>query len=280
LKIVGEISSRNCTANEYFEATITVSNGARNGRVKIDIPKCIEGAEARMNSLKSTLDDFNWLEASLVGSSTLVLAFAPNIENVQIIVPQYCESNVYGLKNETKKKTAFHFVNGFSSLGASFEVTGHALVSASIAGSVEAGANISSHMKGSLLLEAGTRGKFIPIENWFSNVKSIVDKDDDFRDPDFAKALLTVDGSFDATLQIREPFQFDGPSLVKASFVTPYQVDLIDLFMDDNADARQNTPDIQVEGLLPTLWDLKNFRLVQMCCLANCICSPKLFHQY
>lgn len=258
LKMLRQISEADCERPE-FELTLTLYHDQDTPvEHTITMNTCSNGgAEARKDALNDafnkSITDNDEVSVSLVGTSTIVLAFNPYWTKVQTSVPDVYTDNVYGMANDTKIKGLFQFANGFTSLDANLGVTGSAVVSARILDSIEAGATIDSFVTGSLAFESGTRGVMIPLEEWFSNIRSIVDPTDDFYDPDFSSAIISLDGHFKASVELREPFALDLPVSAKGFFVTPFELDLLDQSTNNTA-----RPNVQFDIELPNIGDLGN----------------------
>lgn len=213
------------------------------------------GIEARKNAFNAAVAAAvgDEVTVSIVGTSSLVLAFKPYWSKVEIAVPAAYSENAYGLRNDTQKKSLFQFANGLTELDASLGISGLAIVSASILDSIEVGATIDASVTGSLQFQSGTLGQLVPLDDWFSNLRSIMDPTDEFYDPDFASAVVTVDGSFDAEVELRQPFQLDIPASFKGYFFTPFELNLLNTSAIGTA-----RPDVRFDIDIPSIGDIGN----------------------
>jgi hypothetical protein len=263
LKIVGEIKNETCINSTFaFNISLYHDNDDPITRT-ITVPSCPEGIQARANALNSTIMAALGDEATvsiikqvlLVGNATLVISFNPHWSKVKIAVSAAYPKNVYGLTNDTQKKFPFHFANGLTALEASLGISGSATVSATILDSVEVGATIDASVTGSLQFQSGTSGQLIPLDNWFSNLRSMTNPADPFHDPDFASAVVSVDGTFDAEVKLKQPFQLDVPASFEGYFSTPFELNLLDTSAIGTA-----RPDVRFDINLPNIGDLGNLR--------------------
>jgi hypothetical protein len=256
LKILGEINSTSCE-RKNFEFNITLYHDDDKPETHtISMIICTEeGVSARRNALgnavSAALD--GEVTVSIVGTSSLVLAFNPYWTKVATVVPYAHRDNIYGLSNDTQKKASFQFANGLTWIEANLGISGSADVSATVLDSIEVGATIVSDVSGSLQFDAGTKGQLVPFDTWLSNMRSLTDPNDPFHDPDFASAVISLDGSFEAKVELREPFHLDAPSFFTGSFSAPYELDLL------NISAVSNTrPDVKFDIDLPTIGDIRS----------------------
>jgi hypothetical protein len=269
LKIVGEISEGACT-DQNFEFNITLFHGNDDPTTyTISMTSCSEGIEARKDALNSKVvaalgDD---VTVSLIGNATLALSFDPNWDKVKIAVPANYSRNIFGLSNDTQKKLPFQFANGLTELEASLDISGSATVSTTILDSIEAGATLDSSVTGSLHFQSGTSGQLIPLDNWFSNLRSITNPTDPFHDPDFASATVSVDGSFNAEVELRTPFELDVPVSFEGFFAAPFELNLLDTsaigtarpdvrFLLDMDAVSISRPDVKFDIDLPHIGDI------------------------
>lgn len=256
LKIVGEINATSCESSSFaFNITLYHDDDDPITHT-LGMTTCSEeGIEARKNALNNVVSAALNGDAtvSIVGTSSLVLAFDPYWTEVKTVVPYAYRNNIYGLSNDTQKKASFQFANGLTWLEASLSISGSADVSATVLDSIEVGASITSAVIGSLQFDAGTKGQLIPFDTWLSNMRSLTDPTDPFHDPEFAQASISLDGSFSATVELREPFQFDTPSSFTGSFAAPYEVNLL------NVTAVGSTqPNVIFDIDLPNIGDIRN----------------------
>ena len=255
LKAISEVVEDNCTSADqnldfdivlYHDADAPIAHN-------ISITSCSEGIAARVETVQSSIHavmNESDVTVSLVGASSLVIAFDPYWSKTEMFVP---EVNIYGLTNGTFKKGGYHFANGATALHVDLGLSGGATVSATVLDSIEVAAGIDAFIAGSLEFNAGTRGKLIQIDDWFSNIKSMWNTSDEFHEPDFATASLSVDGSFEASVEVREPFALDLPVSFGGSFASPFELNLLNLTA-----AGIRRPDIKFDIDLPNIGDIKN----------------------
>ena len=230
LKIIGTINEANCTVSDDNVDFDIILGDESPVSYNISIPNCVEGAEARIDSVRRSVNNVVGVEdvtVSLVGASSLVLAFNPHWSKVEVYVP---EENIYGLKNDTRKKSKWHFANGATAFELGLGVSGAAVLSAQLLDAWEIEADIDASIRGDLQFNSGISGQLIPMDIWFSNIRSIFDPSDDFYDADFASCLLSLDGDFEASVEITEP-SYLGPltrTSVDGYFAKPFQLDLLD----------------------------------------------------
>jgi hypothetical protein len=256
LKIVSEVSETNCTAsNTNLNFDIILSRDdeppvAHN----ITISSCAEGAAARVETVKSSVTSVVSQEditVSLVGTTSLVLAFNPYWSKVEVYV---LEENIYGLVNDTQKKTGFHFANGATELQVDLDVSGGATVSATLLDTIEVDASIDAWISGSLQFNSGSNGQLVPLDTWFSNMKSLLDASDEFHNPDFATCAIAMDGMFNALVEVRDPFALDGgPVTFEGAFRSPFELNLL-----DPLEVSSKQPNIDIDINLSNIGDVKN----------------------
>ena len=190
LKIFNTVPITNCTdldQNVDFDIILYKENNPPIAH-NISIIGCEEGVAARIETVKSSVNAVIGEEevtVSLVGSSSLVLAFNPYWSKVELFV---LSENIYGLSNTTQKKTKWHFANGATTLGLGLHVAGEAAVSANVLDSIEVVAVIDASIGGDLEFNSGISGQLVTLDTWFANVRSMLNTSDDFYEPDFAKA--------------------------------------------------------------------------------------------
>ena len=255
LKFIGEIEESQCTdSNQNFNFRIMLYHHQETPIThNISITDCSEGVPARVEALRSGINSVvgeDDVTVSLVGSSSIVLAFNPYWSKVGVEV--FAE-NIYGLTNDTQKKSGFHYANGATELQASFGLSGGATVSASVSDAVEVAASIDASVSASLQLSTGTSGLLVPLDTWLSNVRSMLNTSDEFHDPDFARATITLDGDFEASVKAREPFALDLPLSFGGFFAEPFELDLLNL-----TSVTSRRPDISFDIDLPNIGDIKN----------------------
>eukprot|EP00956_Cyclotella_meneghiniana_P029717 scaffold72860_cov51-Cyclotella_meneghiniana.AAC.1 len=211
LKCVSEISEDNCaSANQNVDFDIILFRDDNPPvAYNISITSCAEDVAARVEIIKNGVnaaigEGQEEVTVSLVGTSTLVLAFNPYWSKAQIYV---LEENIYGLTNDTQKKSGFHIANGATALEVGLELSGEATVSANVLDTIEVAANIDASMSGYLRFNSGTGGQLVPLDTWFSKVKSMLNASADFHDPDFATCTLSVDGDFQTSVEAKQPLE-------------------------------------------------------------------------
>ena len=256
LKILGEVNETNCTdldQNVDFDIILYKENNPPIAH-NISIIGCEEGVAARIETVKSSVNAVVGEEevtVSLVGSSSLVLAFNPYWSKVELFVPK---RNIYGLKNETTKKTKWHFANGATTLGLGLHVAGEAAVSANVRDAIEVVAVIDASIGGDLEFNSGISGQLVPMNIWFSNLKSMFDPSDEFYDPDFATCRFSLDGAFDAKVEITKPFDIGIPLLhAEGYFASPFILDIL-----DRSAVQSDRPDVILEIDFPLIGKIKN----------------------
>ena len=223
-----------CTTN----VTVTCSGGTT--------------ADDRVTNMRSALYSTNLRDdvtASLVGTSTLVLSFIPTFSYAEIYIETEYEDNIFGLNNETMKKSQFQFANGQAQFAVDVGVSGNAEVAANVGGVVEISADIEAELSGSLLLKAGNAGELIPMGDWVSKVINLTAPEN----ARFAEASASFDGSFSITGSVNEPFEMTMPS-TRGEFREPYQLNLLALITSGSASIPE--PDIRLD--IPSIGDLGN----------------------
>ena len=255
LKIVGTIDESNCTSSDQNVDFDIILGDKSPITHNIRILSCEEGVGARVDSVRRSVNELIGVEdvtVSLVGSSSLVLAFNPHWSKVEVYVP---EENIYGLKNNTQKKSKWSFANGATAIELGLGVSGAAVLSAELLDSFEVAADIDASIRGDLQFNSGISGQLVPMDVWFSNIRSIFDPSDDFHDPDFASCIVSLDGDFGASVEVTRP-EFLG-SLTKTSvdgyFTRPFQLDLL-----DPTAVRSKKPDITLDIDIPNFGEIKN----------------------
>jgi hypothetical protein len=247
LKLSTTLSDENCTAEGPYEFNLTVDGNL----TEVELP-CVNGTENRRAAMETALvnafGENETFTVSLVGNSSLALAFNPTIASVKIAISV---TNKYGIKNDTQKKMPFHILLGKTELGANVRIFGSATVSARLQDSIEVGADIEAAVGGFLSLSAGTEEEFLPFNKWLAALKTARDPEDDFYIPNFATASVTVDGEFAASVEVRKPFELELPLGVKGEFAEPFALNLLDL------DAIKSTkPNISLDVDIPKIGDL------------------------
>lgn len=256
LKIVSQIDvETNCTSsNQNLDFDIILYRNDDDPIAhNISITSCAEGAAARVETIKNRVNAVVGEEdvtVSLVGSSSLVLAFNPYWSKVQTYV---LEENIYGLTNDTQKKASFHFANGATALEVNLGLSGGATVSANVLDSIEVAASIDASVGGSLQFNAGSSGQLIPLDTWFSNIRTMLNASDEFHEPGFATCTLSMDGSFGASVEVREPFAIDAPMAFDGSFASPFSLDVLNI-----SAVSLTRPRIQFDIDLPNIGDIGN----------------------
>ena len=256
LKIVSQIDvETNCTSsNQNLDFDIILYRNDDDPIAhNISITSCAEGAAARVETIKNGVNAVVGEEdvtVSLVGSSSLVLAFNPYWSKVQT---HALEENIYGLTNDTQKKASFHFANGATALEVNLGLSGGATVSANVLDSIEVAASIDASVGGSLQFNAGSSGQLIPLDTWFSNIRTMLNASDEFHEPGFATCTLSMDGSFGASVEVREPFAIDAPMAFDGSFASPFSLDVLNI-----SAVSLTRPRIQFDIDLPNIGDIGN----------------------
>lgn len=254
LKIASDISKDSCTSSNenlnfdiilYHDNDAPVIHEISVNQCVVDVAGRVEMVKNRVNAVVSEED----VTVSLVGVSSLVLAFNPHWSKVELYV---FEENIYGLRNSTQKKSGYHVANGATALEVSLGLSGGATANARVLDTIEVSASIDASIEGSLKFDAGTSGQLVPLDTWFSNFRSMLNASDEFHDPDFATAIISMDGSFVASINVREPFALDLPLSLDGSFVEPFELDLLNV-----SAVTSNRPEIQFDIDLPNIRDIK-----------------------
>lgn len=274
LKIVSQINNEtDCTSSNQnldFDIILYHDNDPPVAR-NISITSCVEGVSERVETVKTAINNVVSeadVTVSLVGSSSLVLAFSEHWTKVQTYV---LEENIYGLTNDTQKKAQFHFANGATELEIDLGLSGGATVSASVLDTIEVAASVNASIGGDLQFNAGSNGQLIPLDKYFSNIKAMMNSSDEFHEPGFATATLSVDGDFEASVDVREPFALEIPLSFDGSFKVPFELDLL-----NTSAVTLTRPDISFDIDLPNIGDIGNLsfggkfiQCVVLCCLAS-----------
>jgi hypothetical protein len=169
------------------------------------------------------------------------------------------EDNIYGLRNDTQQKSGWYFANGVTSFEASLGLFGGATVSATVFDAVEVAASIDAFISGSVQFKSGESGQLIPLDKWFSNVKSMLDPTDEFHDPNFAKCTLSLDGGFSAAVSMREPFAIGLPVSADGSLVSPFRLNLLNI-----PALGISHPEVKLDINLPNFGDIKKMSFSQV----------------
>jgi hypothetical protein len=238
LKIVSQINETNCTGDNFvFNISLHRSKVSLNKTVSLN--NCSDdGIVARKNSLQTAVEaafndnndatESDDISVTLVGEdATLVLAFHNSWSSVVISVPPEHTWNVYGITNGTKKKGGLQFAVGLIELEANLDLSGSATASATLLDSVEAEASVNADVSGYMKFGTGTKGRLLPTDEWASKIKSVLTPTDEFYDPDFARASLTMDGRFRASVELKKPFEIELPLSVKGGFKKPFELSLL-----------------------------------------------------
>jgi hypothetical protein len=230
LKIVSQISETNCTV-ENFVFNIILHHDSQSLAKTVSLNNCTDdGIVARKDALRAAVEaafddnndatDSDDISVTLVGSSSLVLAFHYYWTLVEISVPPEYTENVYGIQNSTAKKDSLQYAVGLTELEANLALSGSAYVSAFILDSIGAEASISADVSGYVWFSAGASFKLVELDVWASSLRSILTPTDEFYDPDFARASLSMDGRFHALVELKRPLQLDAPGSVVALTLT------------------------------------------------------------
>ena len=231
LKIFSQVRATNCTSSDQnvdFVMILEEDDGSPITEA-MSISSCVEGVVDRVQAVNTVISDIlgeENIKVSLVGSSTLVLAFHPKYSKVELRV---ADTNLYGLKNETMRKSLFHFEVGAANLDLSLGVFGAATVSANVLDAVEVEASIEASIEGDLQFHSGTIGQFVPMTTWFSNVRAMFNASDEFHDADFASCTVTLNGDFDGSAALREPFYLDYPEPFRGYFNEPFELNILNI---------------------------------------------------
>ena len=231
LKMFSQVRQTNCTSSDQnfdFEMILEEEDGSLITEA-MSIASCVEGVIDRVQAVNTIISNVIGEEnitVSLVGSSTIVLAFHPKYSKVELLV---AKKNIYGLKNETMIKSQYHFEIGAANLDLEIGISGGVTVSANVLDVVEVEASIEASIEGDLQFHSGISKQFVPMSLWFSNVRAMFNASDEFHDPDFATCTVTLNGDFDSSAALREPFHMDYPESFKGYFNEPFKLNLLDI---------------------------------------------------
>lgn len=147
----------------------------------------------------------------------------------------------------------YQFANGLAEISASFDISGMAEVAASLGGVVEIGANIEVALSGSVLFSAGKHRQLVPVNAWISTLLNMKDPNADFYERNFARCRITLDGTFEASVSVKEPFELDAPVAVRGGLVEPFVLDLF-----NSSRIVEMKPNVKLQVDLPNIGDLSN----------------------
>lgn len=261
LKVVATLNDHDCTGPDLVDLQFNITvDGNKTG---VTVP-CVNGTENRYDAMAAALlnafGENETYTVSLVGTSSLTLAFAPFISELEIEVED--DENKYGIKNDKQTKAPFHILLGKTEIEAALGLAGSATVSAS-AGGIEVAAEVEASVGGTLNLFAGTQEP-IPLNQWLSKLKAARDSSNEFHDPNFASAALSVDGDFEASVGVKLPFELDVPVSIEGGFVEPFTLDLLDLSTLNTA-----KPNIALTVDLPNIGDLGSLSFADIVALLD-----------
>jgi len=196
------------------------------------------------------------MDVGLIGLNALVITFDPSVSRVALTQNFTYNENIFGLKNDTLTKQSFQFAVGLTEVNADFQVEGNVEIGAKV-GPVEIDAAIETDLAGSLELSAGSKGVFLPLNDWLSKVKNITLPENS----DFGGAKVTIDGSFAASTEAL------GFTVAATGGLTePF---VLNLTNQDDVDNK--VPKISLDVNLPDIGDIKNLsfgdviKLLQVC---------------
>eukprot|EP00956_Cyclotella_meneghiniana_P043896 scaffold293011_cov142-Cyclotella_meneghiniana.AAC.1 len=257
LKIIGSIDENVACSDQNLNFDIILTHNEDDPIThSISLTSCSDATTARVEALKSAVNavmDSDDVTVSLVGSTSLILAFNPYWSKVETFVLEEYSDNVYALTNDTQKKAPFHFANGATALEIGLGLSGGATVSANVLDTIEVAASIDASISGTLQFNSGSVGQLTPLDTWFSNIKAMLNASDEFHVPDFASCTILVDGNFDSSVEVREPFALDVPASFQGSFASPFDLNLLDI-----SAVSLRRPDIQFDIDLPNIGDIGN----------------------
>lgn len=120
-------------------------------------------------------------------------------------------------------------------------------------GVIEVGADIDVSLSGSVQFSAGKQGQLIPVNSWISTLKNMKDSTSEFYDANFARCRVTLDGSFEASVSVNEPFALDVPGAFTGGLVEPFTLDLF-----NSTAINETRPTVEFVIDLPDIGDLSN----------------------
>jgi len=255
LKLLGSLSEDGCAKgfDGIFTFNITWTRSKTEGHIesgttRVDVTDCAsDDKNERVGNLRSALVNTDLkgdVQIKLIGGSSVVLLFDELYSFVEMRTRYGEEDNPWGIRNDTMKKSGFKFATGLTTINSRLEVSGSALILAEV-GFVEVEADVEASIAGSLSLSAGKPGQLIPVNRWLSMMKNLMQSEN----AGFATAQIFFDGSFDASVTITEPVDFDAGHF-NGWFETPFSLDLL-----GNTDGR--APEIAFDVSLPDFSGLK-----------------------
>lgn len=254
LKVVTTLSDDNCTTNDMsrdLNFTITVDGTRR----EVLVP-CENGSINRTANMKAALlasfGENETYSVTLVGESSLTLAFNSTFDKVEIEVLDEHYPNKYGIQNDTQTKKPFHILLGKTELGVEIELGGSATLNARVTDYIEVAADVGASVSGSLQMTAGTQ-ELIPMNQWLAKLKAASNITDEFYDANFASASVTVDGNFDSSVEVKKPFKLELPVSFDGEFAEPFVLNLL-----DRSAINASKPDIILDVELPNIGDIGN----------------------
>ena len=141
LKIIGSIDENVACSDQNLNFDIILTHNEDDPIThSISLTSCSDATTARVEALKSAVNavmDSDDVTVSLVGSTSLILAFNPYWSKVETFVLEEYSDNVYALTNDTQKKAPFHFANGATALEIDLGLSGKAVVSANVLDTIE-----------------------------------------------------------------------------------------------------------------------------------------------
>ena len=267
LKVVATMNdTKNCTEEDvdfYFNITYVSDGEEMLHNVTLS---CVNGTDNRTDAVRAAMRNASGgndalFTVSRVGNATLTLAFDPSIEEVRVEISNETVGfypNVYGISNDTQTKKPFQILLGRTELNVDLGISGSADVSARIDEYIEVSAEIEAAVNGTVQLYAGSR-ELVPVNEWLSKLQNVRNDSSPFYDKHFARASVTVDGEFDASVEVKKPFELDLLSFV-GEFAEPFELDLL------NSTAINSTkPNITFDIDLPNIGDIGNLSFAGMC---------------
>ena len=213
----------------------TVKNDDNGVDIRVDI---VEQALRAIPNLNQYV-----MDVGLIGLNALVITFNSSVSRVALTQNFTYNENIFGLKNDTLTKQSFQFAVGLTEVNADFQVEGNVEIGAKV-GPVEIDASIETDLAGSLELSAGSKGVFLPLNDWLSKVKNITLPENS----DFGGAKVTIDGSFAAST---EALGFTVAAT--GGLIEPF---VLNLTNQDDVDNK--VPKISLDVNLPDIGDIKN----------------------
>jgi len=151
--------------------------------------------------------------------------------------------NDYGLTDQDISKRKWQIVVGDTSIEASFTVTINATLSSNVGGVIEVTATLYGVLSGNLTLSLGTE-EMLSFSTWLIALTNVFNTNSSGHINGFFEASATFDGSFNAVVAPKAPFDFLGIASASGGFAEPYVIDFL-----GNTSYPNITFDVVIDGI-------------------------------